>query len=103
MDSKKSFEVSQMADQYLDDDDYMWPTANSMNYELSEYYDDFGGTQHAEYGNYEEDRREKHLREREKDGEFCIKCNEFYPFAEPNQSNMTMICYSCKLFEKMSK
>lgn len=102
MDIKKAFAISQMADQY-DDDDYMWATHGTSGYNYNEYYDDFGDARYSEYGNYEENRREKHLREREKDGEFCSKCKEFYPFAEPNQSNMTLICYSCKLFQRMSK
>ena len=30
------------------------------------------------------------------DGCICCKCNEFYPYAEPNQENGTLICYSCR-------
>ena len=31
-----------------------------------------------------------------KDGCSCIKCEEFYPFGEPNQSDGTLICWSCR-------
>ena len=30
------------------------------------------------------------------DGMFCSNCNEFYPMAEPNQSNGSLICYLCR-------
>lgn len=30
------------------------------------------------------------------DGCFCTKCNNFYPMAQPNQSDGTLICYSCR-------
>lgn len=30
-------------------------------------------------------------------GCICKKCNELYPFAEPNQIDETLICYSCRL------
>jgi hypothetical protein len=29
------------------------------------------------------------------DGMFCKNCNNFYQFAESNQSDGTLICYSC--------
>jgi formylmethanofuran dehydrogenase subunit E len=35
-------------------------------------------------------------KKRDKDGCFCDKCKEFYPYAEPNQANDTLICYSCR-------
>lgn len=31
-----------------------------------------------------------------RDGCDCIKCKEFYPFAEPNQKDGTLICFSCR-------
>lgn len=31
-----------------------------------------------------------------RDGCDCIKCKEFYPFAEPNQEDGTLICFSCR-------
>lgn len=32
------------------------------------------------------------------DGMFCNRCNEFFPMAEPNQSDgVSMRCYSCRL------
>lgn len=31
-----------------------------------------------------------------KDGCNCKKCKEFYPYAEPNQDDGTLICYSCR-------
>lgn len=30
------------------------------------------------------------------DGATCIECNEFYKYAEPNQPDGTLICYSCR-------
>lgn len=40
------------------------------------------------------------LKEKKKssDGETCTKCKEFFPFAEPNQPNDTLICYSCRKY-----
>lgn len=31
-----------------------------------------------------------------RDGCDCVKCREFYPFAEPNQEDGTLICFSCR-------
>ena len=31
------------------------------------------------------------------DGMNCKSCKEFYPMAEPNQSDGTLICYSCRI------
>ena len=33
---------------------------------------------------------------RQPDGMLCSKCKSFYDFAEPNQSDGSMICYSCR-------
>lgn len=30
------------------------------------------------------------------DGCTCAKCKQYYPFAEPNQSDGSLICYSCR-------
>lgn len=30
------------------------------------------------------------------DGMYCRKCRTFYHFAEPNQSDGTLLCYSCR-------
>ena len=30
------------------------------------------------------------------DGMFCRKCQTFYQFAEPNQTDGSLICYSCR-------
>lgn len=30
------------------------------------------------------------------DGMFCCKCQVFYEFAEPNQDDGTLMCYSCR-------
>jgi len=30
------------------------------------------------------------------DGMFCCKCGQFYDFAEANQEDGSMICYSCR-------
>ena len=36
---------------------------------------------------------------REKDGETCVKCNNFYPYADgPNQPDGTFKCYGCRCF-----
>jgi hypothetical protein len=46
------------------------------------------------------DRLELFLENRRKrkhpDGMLCSKCKSFYEFAEPNQSDGSMICYSCR-------
>lgn len=31
-----------------------------------------------------------------KDGCRCRKCKEFYPYAQANQEDGTLICYSCR-------
>jgi hypothetical protein len=31
-----------------------------------------------------------------RDGVFCVKCGRFYDYAEPNQEDGTMICFSCR-------
>lgn len=31
-----------------------------------------------------------------KDGCDCKKCKEFYPYAEPNQDDGTLLCYRCR-------
>ncbi len=31
------------------------------------------------------------------DGCFCKKCKEFYQYAEPNQTDGTLICYGCRM------
>lgn len=31
-----------------------------------------------------------------RDGCDCKKCKEFYPYAEPNQEDGTLICYACR-------
>jgi hypothetical protein len=30
------------------------------------------------------------------DGTVCVGCKKFYPYAEPNQDDNTLICYSCR-------
>lgn len=30
------------------------------------------------------------------DGCVCAKCGEFYPYAEPNMDDGSMVCYSCR-------
>jgi hypothetical protein len=30
------------------------------------------------------------------DGMFCRKCRSFYKYAEPNQPDGTLLCYSCR-------
>ena len=36
------------------------------------------------------------LPEKQRDGMDCAKCGNFYPYAEPNQEDGTMICYACR-------
>lgn len=31
-----------------------------------------------------------------KEGYFCMKCKDHYPFSEPNQKDGTLICYACR-------
>jgi len=31
------------------------------------------------------------------DGCTCRKCKEFYPYAEPNQDDGTLVCYGCRM------
>ena len=35
-----------------------------------------------------------------KNGCICTECSELYPYAEPNQPDGTLICYSCRRFIK---
>jgi len=30
------------------------------------------------------------------DGEYCMKCTEYFPFAEPNRPDDKFICYGCR-------
>ena len=42
----------------------------------------------------------KEIDEKEKvksNGCFCAKCKEFFPYAEPNMEDGTLICYSCRM------
>jgi formylmethanofuran dehydrogenase subunit E len=32
-----------------------------------------------------------------RDGCDCKKCKEFYPYAEPNQEDGTLVCYKCRM------
>ena len=32
------------------------------------------------------------------DGMYCCKCKNYYQYAEPNQDNGTLICYSCRKY-----
>lgn len=34
--------------------------------------------------------------ERERDGEVCKRCNDFLPFAEPNQADGSTVCFMCR-------
>jgi hypothetical protein len=44
-------------------------------------------------GNYDLVHSEK---KKDKDGCDCKKCREFYPYAEPNQEDGTLICFACR-------
>lgn len=35
-------------------------------------------------------------KKKDKDGCDCKKCKEYYPYAEPNQDDGTLICYKCR-------
>ena len=35
-------------------------------------------------------------KKKDRDGCDCKKCKEFYPYAEPNQEDGTLICYACR-------
>lgn len=37
------------------------------------------------------------VKKKDKDGCDCKKCKEFYPYAEPNQDDGTLICYKCRI------
>lgn len=39
---------------------------------------------------------ESRRKRRHPDGMICNKCKSFYDFAEPNQEDGSMICYSCR-------
>lgn len=36
-------------------------------------------------------------KKKDKDGCDCKKCREFYPYAEPNQEDGTLVCYKCRI------
>lgn len=36
-------------------------------------------------------------KKKDKDGCECKNCKEFYPYAEPNQDDGTLICYGCRM------
>lgn len=33
-------------------------------------------------------------------GCYCTQCGELFPYAEPNQADGSLICYSCRRFVK---
>ncbi len=35
-------------------------------------------------------------KKKDKDGCDCKKCKEYFPYAEPNQEDGTLICYACR-------
>jgi hypothetical protein len=36
-------------------------------------------------------------KKKDSDGCNCKKCREFFPYAEPNQDDGTLICYGCRM------
>lgn len=74
----------------LDPDDLFW-----MN-------DDDDAQQEFDWVNYTNNPTAKDIpnvkkgKDRDVDGCFCKKCNEFYMFAEPNQIDGSLICWSCR-------
>jgi hypothetical protein len=63
-------------DEYLDEDN--WQAGCPLDMPITPF-DDLPSEIHSE-------------------GMNCEKCNEFYPYAVPNQKNGTLICYSCRNF-----
>lgn len=46
-----------------------------------------------------QEQKEKRVKKKDgSDGETCIKCKNFYPMAEANQKDGTLICYSCRTY-----
>jgi hypothetical protein len=45
-----------------------------------------------------EPKKEAKKAKKDPDGCTCKKCKEFYQFAEPNQEDGTLICYSCRTY-----
>lgn len=43
-----------------------------------------------------EDFLESRRNRRQPDGMLCQKCKNFYEFAEPNQEDGSMVCYTCR-------
>src|SRR5271157_3919359 len=37
------------------------------------------------------------VKAKKSDGCTCKKCREFYPYAEPNQKDGTLVCYGCRM------
>jgi len=35
-------------------------------------------------------------KKKDSDGCTCKKCKEFFPYAEPNQEDGTLVCYACR-------
>lgn len=35
--------------------------------------------------------------QKKSEGLNCKKCNDYYPYAEPNQQDGSLICYSCRI------
>lgn len=65
------------------DDDELWINSDQCTFD---WYDELADA----YSKKESPKK------RDKDGCFCEKCKEFFPFAEPNQKDETLICYSCR-------
>lgn len=36
-------------------------------------------------------------KKKNKDGCDCKKCKEYFPYAEPNQDDGTLVCYKCRI------
>jgi len=67
----------------IDPDDELWAYSSQINFD---WYDEF----------IDNEPDKPFAKKRDKDGCFCVKCKEFYPFAEENQPDGTMKCYSCR-------
>ena len=37
------------------------------------------------------------IKSKKSDGCTCKKCQEFFPYAEPNQKDGTLVCYGCRM------
>lgn len=96
--------------------EYIWTNSFTENISIIQYLktmidpddvfwtNDDDAQQEFDWGNYThpddviDSKPIKKGKDRDVDGCFCKLCKEFYQFAESNQSDGTLICWSCKNF-----